>query len=64
MKEVSTIARTLSIGYGRGGGVLVTPPSNVVDNRRMVVQLELSYTIGIDHPQPNEDCVIDISPCP
>jgi hypothetical protein len=63
MKEVSIVARTLNIGNG-GGGVLVTLPSIVVHNCRTVVLLELGCTVVIDHPQPNEDCVIDNSPCP
>jgi hypothetical protein len=62
MKEVSTVVRTLSIG--NGGGVLVTPPSIVVHNCRTIVLLELGCTVVIDHPQPNESCVVDNSPCP
>jgi hypothetical protein len=63
MKEVSIVARTLSIGNGGGGGVPMTLPSIVVDKYRTVVRLELGYTVGINHPQPNEDCVVDNSPC-
>jgi hypothetical protein len=63
MKEVNTIARTLSIGNTRGG-VSMTSLVIVVNNYGRVVQLELGCTIGIDHPQPNEDCVIDNSLCP
>jgi hypothetical protein len=44
--------------------VVVTPLVIIVDNCRMVVQLELSYTIGIDHQQLNEDCDVDNYPCP
>jgi hypothetical protein len=62
MKEVSNVARTLSIGNGEGG-VPVTLTSIVVDNYRTVVRLELGCTVGIDHPQPNEDCVVDNSLC-
>ncbi len=62
MKEVNTITYTLSIS--NGGGVTVSPFVIAVDNYRRVVQLELGCTVGIDHPQPNEDCVVDNSPCP
>jgi hypothetical protein len=47
MKEVNIVARTLSIGNGKGGAL--TPLVIVVNNCRTVVWLELGYTIGIDH---------------
>jgi hypothetical protein len=64
MKEVSTVARTLSTSDGGGGGVATTSPVIVGDNCRKVARLELNYTIGIDHPHPYEDCAIGNSPCP
>jgi len=63
-KEVSTVARALIIGKGGGAGVVATPLAIVVDSCRKVVQLESGCTVGIDRPQPNEDCVVDNSPCP
>jgi hypothetical protein len=44
--------------------VPVTPLVIIVDNCHMVVRLELSYTVGIDHQQLNEDCDVNNSPCP
>jgi len=64
MKEVSTVARALSIGKGGGGGVATMLLVITVHNCRKVVRLELGCTVGIDHPQPNEDCAVDNSPCP
>jgi hypothetical protein len=61
MKEVNT----LSIENGRGGGgVVVTPLVIAVDNCHKVMWLELGYTVGIDHPQLNEDYAINNFPCP
>jgi hypothetical protein len=43
--------------WPRGGvGVVGTPLVIVINN----CWLELSYTVGIDHPQPNENCVVNI----
>jgi hypothetical protein len=44
--------------------VVVTPLVIVIDNCHTIGQLELGYTIGIDHQQQNEDCVVDNYPCP
>ncbi len=48
----------------RRGGVDVTPLMIAVNSCRRGVQLEIGYTIGIDNPQPNEDCAIDNFLCP
>ncbi len=50
MKEVNTIARTLNIDIGRGGGI-VTLFVIAIDSCCKVVRLELGYTVGINHPQ-------------
>jgi hypothetical protein len=54
MKEVNTIARTLSINNGKRHCNDTT--CDYCRHCHMVVQLELGCTIGIDHRQLNENC--------
>ncbi len=61
MKEVSTIAHTLSVGNGKGGYSDTICYCCRQLSHGCVVGIRLH--LGIDHQQPNEDYVIDNFPC-